>query len=217
MDEVRALEFFPLREAVFLFTKFNAPHEERHIPGQGPHGLQAFCVLGRLAGLPPVDAVPVLTGGHRHPGDGEELVQLVKRSGQPAPPGNSDGGAHLHRLIKGRAEKEPGQEGHQRGVGGGEIDRAAYYQTVASLELRRDFVDCVVKDAPALFRAFAASDAASDGFVSYLDNLGLDALGFENSFHLPQGNGGVAVGPGTAVDHQDFHSGTSLDSGLCTQ
>lgn len=213
MDEVRALEFFPLREAVFFLAQLDAPHEERHIPGQGSHGLQALRILGCLAGLPPMNAVPVLAGGHRHSGDGEELVQLVEGRGQPAPPGDGDGGADLHRLVKGRAEKKPGQKGHQRSVGGGVVDRAAYYKTVASLELRGNFIDGVVKDAPALFRALAAGDTASDGFVSHLDNLGFDTLGFENRFHLPQSQGGIPVRPGTAVNHQNLHMGTSMGSG----
>lgn len=217
MDEVRALEFFPLREAVFLFAKFNAPHEERHIPGQGPHGLQAFRVLGRLAGLPPVNAVPVLAGGHGHAGDSEELVQFVEGGGEPSTSRGHNGGAYLHGLVEGRTVEEPRQKGHQRGIGGGIVDGTAHHQAVSGLKLRRDLVDGVVKDAPAFLRALAAGDATPDWLVSDLNRLGLDAFSFENTLHLPQGQGGVAVGTGTAVNHQNFHMKTSMDSGLRTQ
>ena len=38
-DKIGALELLPLREAVFLFAKRNAPHQECHVAGQGAHGL----------------------------------------------------------------------------------------------------------------------------------------------------------------------------------
>lgn len=123
-----------------------------------------------------MDAVPVLAGGYGHSRDREKFVQFVKRGREAAPPGNSGGGAYLHRLVKGRAEKEPGQEGRQRGVGGSEVDGAAYCQTVTSLELRGNFIDGVVKDALALFCALAAGDAATNGLVPDLNDLGFNPL-----------------------------------------
>ena len=123
-----------------------------------------------------MDAVPVLAGGYGHSRDREKFVQFVKRGREAAPPGNSGGGAYLHRLIKGCAEKEPGQEGHQRGVGGGVVDGTAHHQAVSGLKLRRDLVDGVVKDALALFCALAAGDAATNGLVPDLNDLGFNPL-----------------------------------------
>ena len=196
----------PLRQAVALLPQGDALHEESHVPGQGAHGLQALGILGSLTGLTAVDAVPVLAGGHGHPADGEELVELVEGGGQSATPGRHHAGSHLHGLVEGGAVEEPGQEGHQSGVGRGVIDRAPHHQAVAGGEKRGHLVDDVIEHAAAGLRAPAAGDAAADVAGTYVDVGGLDPLGGEDLLHLPQGKGGVPLGAGAAVDHQNVHS-----------
>ena len=41
--------------------------------------------------------------------------------------------------------------------------------------------------------------------LTHLNGFGLDAQVGEGTLQLPKGQGGVALGSGTAVDHQDFH------------
>ena len=200
-DEVGALEGLPLRDAVGLFAQLDALHQEDHVPGQGAHALKALCVLRGLAGLPAVDAVPVLAGGDGHAGDAEELVQLAVGSGEPAPAGGGHGGSHLHGLVEVGAVKEPGQKSHQGGVGRGVVHRGAHYQAVTGLELGGGLVYQVVKNAFASLHALVAADTAPDVLLAHVDGLHLDALLDKNLLHLVKGDGGVSVGLGAAVDH----------------
>ena len=113
----------------------------------------------------------MLTGGHRHTANGKILVQLVKGSGKPSSSGRYHAGSHLHGLVKGSAEEQTVQEGNQRSVGGSVVNGASYYQSVACLELGRDFIDTVVKYALAFLGAGTTCDAAPHRLVSHLHNL----------------------------------------------
>ena len=152
-------------------------------------------------------AVPVLSGGHGHSGDGEELVQLVECSRQSTPAGGNNAGAHLHGFIKPGAVEESGNEGHQGSVGRGEVHGAAHHQPVAGREFGGGLIDQIVENAFAGFAAFAAADAAADVFVAHVDDFGFHTLLLEDFFHLMEGRSGVTVDPGTAVDHQYLHYG----------
>ncbi len=205
-DKIGSLERFPLRKPVFFLAPFNAPHQERHIPGKGTHGLQTLRVLRRLSGSQAVDAVPILAGGYRHPGDGKEFIQLVEGCGQSSSSGRYDSGADFHGFVKRCAVKQPGQESDQRCVGGGVVDRTSDHQSVARLEFWGDLIDSVIEDALAKLRAFAAADSATDDLAADLDGFRFDALCCKNFLHFVQCNRSIAVGPGTSVDHQDFHA-----------
>ena len=60
LNEVCPLVLFRFGKAKLLFSKGDALHEKRHIPGQDSHGLETFKVLNRLPCTPSVNAVPVL-------------------------------------------------------------------------------------------------------------------------------------------------------------
>ena len=152
-----------------------------------------------------MDAVPVAAGGHRHPGDGEVLVQLVEGGRQAAPAGHHHTGAHLHGLVEVGAVEQPVQEGDEGAVGRGVVDRRGDHKPVGDLELGGGLVDRVVKDAAAEVGAAVAGDAAPDGLRTDLDGFGLDALLGEHLFHFRERKARVASHTGAAVDHQDFH------------
>lgn len=95
----------------------NAAHEEDHAFRQGAHHPEPLEILRRLAWFSAVDAVPVLTGGNRHPGNGEVFVQLVKGGGQTAAASRCNCRTDLHALIKARAVKQPVKAGDKRRVG----------------------------------------------------------------------------------------------------
>ena len=86
-DEVGEGLRFPLRQTVFFLGVGNGFDEETHVAGEGAHHLHAFSVLFAFSGTCAVDAVPVLTGGNRHAGDGEKFVQFVKGGGEPSSAG----------------------------------------------------------------------------------------------------------------------------------
>ena len=97
--------------------------------------------------------------------------------------------------------KQPLQQRHQGGVGGGIIDRRAHHKTVGIPEFFRDFIDDVVKHTFAIFPAAAAGNTAPDGEISYMDEFRLDSLLMENRLHFVQGGIGRTILVGTAVQN----------------
>ena len=81
-DEVGRHAFLRHREPVFLAPEGDAAHEKDHVFCECPHHLEPLEILRCFARLSAVDAVPVLSGGNRHPGNGEVIVRLVKGGGQ---------------------------------------------------------------------------------------------------------------------------------------
>ena len=200
-NKIRRRPLLLFRKTIFFLAKLDGLHKKCHILCKHPHRLLAFLIHLCLPFLTAVNTVPVLAGGHRHPGDGEILVQLIKGGGAAAPPGAGYAGTNLHGLIKGCAVKQPVQTGDQRGIGGGVIHRTGNHQTVGLLKLGGQLVYSIVKDALAGLGTGAAGHAAPDVPVSQDHRFHIDVILLENRFHFPQGHGGVAVGMGTAVEH----------------
>ena len=140
-----------------------------------------------------------MAGGDGHVGDGEKLVQLVKGGRAAAPAGAHHAGPNLHGLFKLGAVEQPVQHGDEGGVGGGIVHGACHHQAVGLFKLGGQLVDHVVKDTPARLGAPVTGDAAPHGQMAHLDDFGLHPLGLKHPDHLVQGDGGVPVGPGTAV------------------
>ena len=61
--------------------------------------------------------------------------------------------------------------------------------------------------------ALAAGNAAVNILVPHMEQLGLDALGFQGVLQLGQGRPGAAPCPGAAVDQQGFHGDLSFRVG----
>ena len=99
-----------------------------------------------------------------------------------------------------RAVKQPVEEGDQRAVRRGIIDRAADYEPVGLLKLRGDRIDEVVaENAAPVLEAEAAGDAAPDRLIPDLNELALDALALKSADHLLQCRRCAAVGMRAAV------------------
>ena len=50
-----------------------------------------------------------------------------------------------------------------------------------------------------------AGHASPDLLAAHLDDLGLHPFSLEYLLHLAERRGGIAAGPGTSVEHEDFH------------
>lgn len=122
-----------------------------------------------------------------------------------APAGHHHTGPHLHALVKGRAVKQAVQKGDQRAVGRGVIDRACHHQSIRLPQLGGCLIDQVIKGALSRFAAGVAGDAPADILRPQGNLFHLNPLLLEHLLHLCQGQAGVAIPPGTAVDHQDLH------------
>ena len=81
-DEVGRHAFFRHGEPVLLASEGDAAHEEDHVFCECPHHLEPLEILRRFARLSAVDAVPVLSGGNRHAGNGKVFIQFIKSGRQ---------------------------------------------------------------------------------------------------------------------------------------
>ena len=152
-----------------------------------------------------MDAVPILAGGDGHIADGEILIQLVKGGRAATPAGADHTGPHLHGLVEGGAVKQAVQNGNEGGIGGGIVHGTGHHQAVRRLKFGGQDIDGIVENAAAQLPAATTGNAAANGLLTHLNGFGLDAQVGEGTLQLPKGQGGVALGPGAAVDHQDFH------------
>ena len=81
-NEIGGHAFFRHGEPVLLASEGNAPHEKDHVFCECPHHLEPLEILRRFARLFAVDAVPVLSGGNRHAGNGKVFIQFIKSGRQ---------------------------------------------------------------------------------------------------------------------------------------
>ena len=100
------------------------------------------------------------------------------------------------------AVKKPGQAGHQRGIGAGVVDGAGHHQAVRRLQLGRQLVYDVIKDAPAGLGASAAGNAPPDIPRAHLHRFHLHAFLPEDLLHR---HSGIAAHTGAAVQDQNLH------------
>ncbi len=93
----------------------------------------------------------------------------------------------------------------------GVIYRGAKDKAVSLSGLLHKFVDCVVGEntAGALLTALAAADTVPDGAAAELENLVLNDHLFQFLPHFQQGEVSIPLGLGSAVQHQNFHRGSS--------
>ena len=61
-----------------LSAGFNTGEQPGQVIGKGSHCLQSFQVLFDLIGSIAMDTVPILGGDHRHRGDREVFIELIK-------------------------------------------------------------------------------------------------------------------------------------------
>jgi hypothetical protein len=108
-------------------------------------------------------------------------------------------------LSKGGAVKQAVQNGNEGGIGGGIVHGTGHHQAVRRLKFGGQDIDGVIENAAAQLSAATTGNAAANGLLTHLNGFGLDAQVGEGTLQLPKGQGGVALGPGAAVDHQDFH------------
>ena len=81
-NEIGGHAFFRHGEPVLLTSEGDAAHEENHVFREGAHHLEPLEILRRFAGFSAVDAVPVLSGGNRHAGNGKVFIQFIKSGRQ---------------------------------------------------------------------------------------------------------------------------------------
>ena len=82
-DKIGEDMFLFFGQTILLPAQGDALHEEAHVSGQHPHGLQTLRVLGSLAGSSAVDAVPVLAGGDGMPEMVKNLFSWSKVADRP--------------------------------------------------------------------------------------------------------------------------------------
>lgn len=171
-----------------------------HVPAESPHGLQAFGVLRGLPGKPSVHTVPVLGRDYRHIRYGKILVQPVKGRARPSPAAYGDSGRRLVSQVRRRRIEKPVEKGAQGSVRSGIVHRGPDHEPVSRLYLLPDFIiEAVVEDTPSRAAAFPAGDAALYGLCPDGDNLCLYTVNLQGLRHFRQGDGRIAVLPGTPV------------------
>jgi len=169
--------------------------------------MQPFGVLRRLARQPPVDAVPVLRRYDGHVRNREILVQPVERRARPAPAAYGHRRGRLVGQAVGTGVEQPVQQGAQRPVRPGIVDRRTDHQGVGPDEFLANLVvKRVVEDAAPQFGALSAGDASLHGLGSDRDDLRPDALGFERAGRFGKRDEGVPLAAGTSVDKQYFYN-----------
>jgi len=154
-----------------------------------------------------MDAVPILGGHHRHGGDGEVLVELVKGRSGSAPAAGDHCRAQLAGHPASAGIEQPVEEALQPPRDAAEIDWGAHHQAVGLDDLLDALIDAViVENTAALAPAGSAVDTPPDELIADPEDLGLDLMLLELSRHLGQGGVGAALFVGAAVDEQDFHT-----------
>lgn len=181
MVEAGDLGRLRLGQAVLGPAQLDGLHEERHVPSQRPHGLEALPVLAHLLRCIAVHHVPVLAAGDGHAGDGEVLVQHVEAGGVAAAAAGHHRRAHLHGQVPDTgAVKQPVHKGDGVSGGGGIVYRRADDQRVCLQQLGRRLVHRVVVHALSQLAAGAAAGTAADDSAAGLHDLGFDALGLHH-------------------------------------
>ena len=154
-----------------------------------------------------MDAVPILGGHHRHGGDGEVLVELVKGVAGPATAAGDHGGGRFVEEQPLGVVEHPVQQALQPPRDAAEIDWGAHHQAVGLDDLLDALIDAViVENTAALAPAGSAVDTPPDELIADPEDLGLDLMLLELSRHLGQGGVGAALFVGATVDEQDFHT-----------
>ena len=140
-------------------------------------------------------------------GDGEIFVQHIYRgrSARPAGGGNSRAGLVGEGVFSG--VEHPVQHGEDAAGGVGVIDRRTEHEAVRLPGLLNDWVHHIVIEHAAARRLLTgpAGGAIPDGAAAQKEDFRLRAAGFQRISDLPQGCVGAAVGPGAAINQQNFH------------
>ena len=103
--------------------------------------------------------------------------------------------------------EHPVQHGEDAAGGVGVIDRRTEHEAVRLPGLLNDWVHHIVIEHAAARRLLTgpAGGAVPDGAAAQKEDFRLRAAGFQRISDLPQGCVGAAVGPGAAINQQNFH------------
>ena len=149
--------------------------------------------------------VPVVGGHHRHGRDGEILVDDIKGSGGPRPPGAE----HRRRRLEGKGGTTgiecPVHQRQQAGAGVGVVHRRAEHKAVRLPRPFHKVVHKVLEHAAAQLPALAAGNAVWQRRVPDEKVLCLDAVVPQAPGHLVERHPGAAVFSGASVDQYDLH------------
>ena len=203
-DKMSRHPCFFLRQAVFFLAQGNALHEKAHVFGQRPHGLKPFGIFPGLTDFPAVHAVPILAGSYGHTADAEVFVQLIVGGRKTATAGNNHACSHLHCLVKTGTEEYAVKIGNESGICRSIIDRRAHNNTITLGKEFPGFIHHIIKNTLARFKAFPATNAATDSLDAYLHQFRLDALCLKDLPHLLQSQKSIALHMGDPFTNITF-------------